>query len=174
MRIITSGKDVEITDALRERIEKKVGKLDRYLGESEEVQVRLSQQRGNRNTVEITIAFDGIILRAEETSSDMYTSIDRAIDIVIRQIRRHRTKLEKRLRAGVYETEEPGFEMPDEASLVRTKRFAMKPMSVDDAIAQMDLLGHSFFLFLNEENGGACVVYKRRDGNYGLLEPENG
>ncbi len=174
MRIITSGKDVEITEALRERIEKKVGKLDRYLGESEEVQVRLSQQRGNRNTVEITIAFDGIILRAEETSSDMYTSIDHAIDIVIRQIRRHRTKLEKRLRAGVYEAEEPGFEMPDEASLVRTKRFAMKPMSIDDAIAQMDLLGHSFFLFLNEETGGACVVYKRQDGNYGLLEPENG
>ena len=174
MRIITSGKDVEITEALRERIEKKVGKLDRYLGESEEVQVRLSQQRGNRNTVEITIAFDGIILRAEETSSDMYTSIYHAIDIVIRQIRRHRTKLEKRLRAGVYEAEEPGFEMPDEASLVRTKRFAMKPMSIDDAIAQMDLLGHSFFLFLNEETGGACVVYKRQDGNYGLLEPENG
>ena len=174
MRIITSGKDVEITEALRERIEKKVGKLDRYLGESEEVQVRLSQQRGNRNTVEITIAFDGIILRAEETSSDMYTSIDHAIDIVIRQIRRHRTKLEKRLRAGVYEAEEPGFEMPDEASLVRTKRFAMKPMSIDDAIAQMDLLGHSFFLFLNEETGDACVVYKRQDGNYGLLEPENG
>ena len=173
MRTIVSGKNVEITEALGQRIEKKLSKLDRFLTEEEEVQVRLSQERGGRNTVEITIAFDGIILRAEETSSDMYGSIDKAVDIIVRQIRRHRTKLEKRLRAGAYEEEAPDFELADEAELVRTKRFTMKPMSVEDAIIQMDMLGHSFVLFLNAETGGACVVYKRLDGNYGLLEPEN-
>ncbi len=174
MRIITSGKNVEITEALRERIEKKLSKLDRFLDESEEVQVRLSQQRGNRNTVEITIAFDGAILRAEETTPDMYGSIDRAVDIIVRQIRRHRTKLEKRLRIGAYEeADAAALEEALEATLVRTKKFMMKPMSVDDAIVQMDMLGHNFFMFLNEETGGTCVVYKRQDGNYGLLEPEN-
>ena len=151
MRTIVSGKNVEITEALGQRIEKKLSKLDRFLTEEEEVQVRLSQERGGRNTVEITIAFDGIILRAEETSNDMYSSIDKAVDIIVRQIRRHRTKLEKRLREGVYEQEAPDFEMADEAELVRTKRFTMKPMSVEDAIIQMDMLGHSFFLFLNAE-----------------------
>ena len=172
MHIIMSGKNVDITDTMRARIEKKLGKLDRFLTESEEVQVRLSQERGNRNTVEITIGFDGAILRAEETSADMITSIDRSIDIIVRQIRRHRTKLEKRLGAGAYEGEE-AYEVPDDAILVRTKRFMMKPISVEDAITQMDMLGHSFFLFLNEETGGTCVVYKRQDGNYGLLEPDN-
>lgn len=173
MRMIVSGKNVEITEALRERIEKKLSKLDRFLAEEEEVQVRLSQERGGRNTVEITIAFDGAILRAEETTGDMYSSIDKSVDIVLRQIRRHRTKLEKRLREGAYEQQAADFELPDEAELVRTKRFTMKPMSVEDAITQMDMLGHSFFLFLNAETNGACVVYKRLDGNYGLLEPEN-
>ena len=118
MRTIVSGKNVEITEALGQRIEKKLSKLDRFLTEEEEVQVRLSQERGGRNTVEITIAFDGIILRAEETSSDMYGSIDKAVDIIVRQIRRHRTRLEKRLRAGAYEEEAPDFELADEAELV--------------------------------------------------------
>jgi putative sigma-54 modulation protein len=117
--------------------------------------------------------FDGIILRAEETNPDMFLSVDKAVDIIVRQIRRHRTKLEKRLRAGVYEQQAPDFELQDEAVLVRTKRFVMKPMSVDDAIAQMDLLNHNFFLFLNVETDCASVVYKRVDGNYGLLEAEN-
>lgn len=173
MRITISGKNMDISDALRERIEKKLGKLDKFLTEDEDVQVRLSQARGGRNTVEITIMFDGIILRAEETNSDMYLSIDKAVDIVLRQIRRHRTKLEKRLRAGVYEQQAPDFELQDESVLVRTKRFVMKPMSVEDAIAQMNLLNHSFFLFLNVETDCASVVYKRLDGNYGLLEAEN-
>ncbi|MDI9504771.1 MAG: ribosome hibernation-promoting factor, HPF/YfiA family [Candidatus Excrementavichristensenella sp.] len=173
MRITISGKNVHISDALRQRIEKKLGKLDRFLVEDEDVQVRLSQARGGRNTVEITIMFDGIILRAEETNPDMFLSVDKAVDIIVRQIRRHRTKLEKRLRAGVYEQQAPDFELQDEAVLVRTKRFVMKPMSVDDAIAQMDLLNHNFFLFLNVETDCASVVYKRVDGNYGLLEAEN-
>ncbi|MEG0145317.1 MAG: ribosome-associated translation inhibitor RaiA [Clostridia bacterium] len=174
MRIIVSGKNVEITEGLRERIEKKLGKLDRFLSEDEEVQVRLSAERGNRNTVEITMEFDGTILRAEETASDIITSLDKAVDIVIRQIRRHRTKLEKRLRAGAYEQDDEAIraEEPDEATLVRTKRFAIKPMSVADAISQMDMLGHSFFMFVNEDTDTTCVVYKRLDGNYGMLDPE--
>ena len=174
MRITITGKNMDVSEALKDRVEKKVGKLDKFLTETEDVQVRLSQERGGRNTAEITIAFDGILLRAEETNADMYSSIDKSTDKIIRQIRRHRTKLEKRLREGAYESEAPDFEQPDEAELVRTKRFTMKPMSVEDAIVQMDMLGHNFFLFLNDETNGACVVYKRQDGNYGLLEPENG
>lgn len=178
MRMIISGKNIEINEALRDRIEKKLGKLDKFLAEDEEVQVRLSQAKGGRNTVEVTIAFDGAILRAEETNTDMYVSIDKSVDILLRQIRRHRTKLEKRLRVGAYEELIPALlpeegEAAEEASLVRTKRFVMKPMSVEDAIAQMDMLGHSFFLFLNQDTSSACVVYKRLDGGYGLLEPEN-
>ncbi len=117
-----------------------------------------------------------VILRAEEVSSDMYMSIDRAVDKLNRQIRRHRTKLEKRLRAGAFEpvADEPAEPEEEVANynLVRVKKFAIKPMHVDDAIAQMELLGHTFFLFMNEETDSMCVLYLRSDGGYGLLQPE--
>ena len=124
-------------------------------------------------------ALRGVILRAEEVTNDMYASIDTAIDKMVRQIRRHRTKLEKGLRAGAFEpaaAEEvvPEDEVEETApQLVRVKRFLVKPMDVEDAIAQMEMLGHNFFLFLNIDTESACVVYKRQDGGYGLLEPEN-
>ena len=176
MRIVVTGKNFEITDALSERIDKKISKLERYMPEDKEVQVRLSQERGNRNIAEITISVGSVILRAEEISNDMYMSIDRAVDKLNRQIRRHRTKLEKRLRAGAFEGDDlPEEATPEEApdyNLVRVKKFSVKPMQVEDAIAQMELLGHSFFLFLNEETDSMCVLYVRADGGYGLLEPE--
>lgn len=175
MRTSITGKNMEISDSLKSHIEKKLAKLDKFVTDEEEIQVRLSQEKGKSNTVEITIAFDGAILRAEETTTDMYSSIDKAVDIILRQIRRHRTKLEKRLRAGAFEEEVPAetVEAMEDILPVRTKRFSMKPMSVEDAITQMDMLGHTFFLFLNDETNSTCVVYKRQDGNYGLLEPEN-
>jgi putative sigma-54 modulation protein len=167
------GKDMEITDALKARIDKQLSKLDKFLRDDTDVHIKLSLSRGNRNAAEITILFDGSILRAEETTPDMYASIDKAADISARQIRRHRTTLEKRLRSGAFEAERETEPVSEGTNLVRVKHFAVKPMEVEDAINQMDMLGHSFFLFLNEETGGANVVYRRQDGDYGLLAPDN-
>ena len=176
MKFVYIGKGMEVTDSLKARVEKKLTKLERYFQDDVEAQIRISQERGNRNIVEITISVGSVILRAEEVSNDMYMSIDRAVDKLNRQIRRHRTKLEKRLRAGAFEpvADEPAEAEEEAASynLVRVKKFPVKPMRVDDAIAQMELLGHTFFLFLNEETDSMCVLYLRSDGSYGLLQPE--
>jgi len=178
MRINIVNKNSVLSDSLEGRLEKKIAKLEKFFEENQECTVRLSQERGNRNIVEITIHLDGTVLRAEEASADMYVSLDKAVDKLIRQIRRHRTKLEKRLRDDAFlpEADEAAPEEPVEepGHLVRVKRFTMKPMTVADAIAQMELLGHSFYLFINEETNASCVVYRRNDGNIGLLEPENG
>ena len=155
MKFVYIGKGMEVTDSLKARVEKKLSKLERYFQDDVEAQIRLSQERGNRNIVEVTISVGSVILRAEEVSNDMYMSIDRAVDKLNRQIRRHRTKLEKRLRAGAFEpvSDESAENAEEVASydLVRVKKFPVKPMQVEDAIAQMELLGHTFFLFLNEE-----------------------
>lgn len=176
MKFVYIGKGLEVSDSLKERVEKKLNKLERYFQDDVEAQVRLSQERGGRNIAEITISVGSVILRAEEVSGDMYQSIDRAVDKLNRQIRRHRTKLEKRLRAGAFEPETGAEENLAEEepaySAVRVKKFPVKPMQVDDAIAQMELLGHEFFLFLNEETDTMCVLYTRSDGTYGLLQPE--
>ena len=176
MKFVYIGKGMEVTDSLKARVEKKLTKLERYFQDDVEAQIRLSQERGNRNIVEITISVGSVILRAEEVSNDMYMSIDRAVDKLNRQIRRHRTKLEKRLRAGAFEpvANEPAEPEEEVATydLVRVKKFPVKPMHVDDAIAQMELLGHTFFLFMNEETDSMCVLYLRSDGSYGLLQPE--
>ena len=182
MRIVTSGKNMEITEKLQSRLEKQIRKLDRYLDDNAEVQARFSQEKGARNIVEITIAVRGYVLRAEESSPDMYQSIDNAVDKIESQIRRHRTKwLVRRDRSGTIREDKtaqeaiPEIDADDESyELVRTKRFAVKPMEVDDAIAQMEMVGHNFFLFMNASTSGMCVVYRRNDGGYGLLEPEVG
>ena len=177
MKIITSGKGMGVSDSLMDRIEKKLAKLDRYFHDDAEANIRLSQEKGGRNIAEITISAGGMLLRAEETSSDMYNSIDGAVDKLNRQIRRHRTKLDKKLRASAFEpapdiggAEED--DVPAQYNVVRTKKFAVKAMRVDDAIAQMELLDHDFFLFRDEETDGICLVYRRNDGTYGLLQPE--
>lgn len=173
MKITMSGKGFEVTDSLKSRIEKKLSGLDKYLKEGTAANVRISQEKGGRNIVEITIPISGMLLRAEETDKDMYPAIDGAVDKIERQIRRHRTKLEKRLRdnAFVPAPELESEEVPARYEVVRTKRFDVKAMPVDDAIAQMELLDHSFFLFRNEE-GELCVLYRRNDGGYGVLQPE--
>ena len=177
MRISITGRNLEISDGWRAKIEKKVGKLDKYLGDDSEVQVRLSQERGTRNTAEITILLAGAMLRAEETGSEMNACLDKVMDKIVRQIHRHRTRIEKRLRAGAFELETPGIAEPEEEpethKVVRVKRFNVKPTSVEEAITQMEMLGHNFHLFLNEETGTYNVVYRREDGDYGLLEPTN-
>lgn len=176
MRITMNGKNLTVTEDLKTRIEKKLGKMDRYFRQEVDAQVRLTQEKNLRYIAEITITVGGMMLRAEETSDDIIKSADRAVDKIERQIRRHRTRLEKNLREEIVVQPEEEREAPIEEEsrqLVRVKRFAMKPMTVEDAILQMDMLGHSFFLFSNAETGIVSVVYRRNDGNIGMLEPTN-
>ena len=173
MKFVYSGKDV-YSDSLKDRAEKKLSKLERYFSQEPEAIVRFKQQRGGRNIAEITMSVNGLILRAEEDSNDMYLSIDRAVDKLESQIRRYRTKMGKQLREARAEAPVEAEPVYEEANfdVVRTKRFSVKPMDVDDAITQMELLGHNFFLFLNAENNSMNVLYRRNDGSYGLLVPE--
>ena len=174
MKFVYVGKEV-VSDSLKARAEKKLNKLDRYFSREPEALIRFRQQRGGRNIAELTISVDGLILRAEENSNDMYLSIDRAADKLESQIRRYRTKLGKRVRDARAEAPEEVVEpVYEEANydVVRVKKFSVKPMDVDDAITQMELLGHNFFLFMNAETDCMCVLYRRNDGAYGLLVPE--
>jgi putative sigma-54 modulation protein len=174
MKFVYASKDMEISESLKARVEKKLGKLSRYFHEEPEATIRFKVQKGARNIVEITVNAAGIILRAEECSNDMYLSIDHAVDKLESQIRRHRTKLEKRIRETELEPvimEAPAYEEQN-YDIVRVKKFAVKPMGVEDAITQMELLGHDFFLFMNEEDETMNVLYRRHDGSYGLLKPE--
>ena len=173
MKFVYASKDMAVSDSLKSRVEKKLSKLERYFREEPEATIRFKVQKGARNIVEITVNAAGVILRAEESSNDMYLSIDHAVDKLESQIRRHRTKLEKRIRTAELEPviEAPAFE-EQSYDIVRTKKFVVKPMSVEDAITQMELLGHDFFLFLNEESETMNVLYRRHDGSYGLLQPD--
>ncbi|ACL74755.1 ribosome hibernation-promoting factor, HPF/YfiA family [Ruminiclostridium cellulolyticum] len=175
MNIIISGKNIEITEALREKVTKKVKKLEKFFNSDTEVHVTLSVQRVSQ-IVEITIPFNGVTLRAEDQNEDMYTSIDRVIDLIERQIRKNKTRLERRLHDHDFKVDNSKFtydvQEETEFKVVRSKRFAVKPMDVEEAILQMNLLGHEFFMFYNADSRQVNVVYKRKDGNYGLIEPE--
>ncbi|MGE5614591.1 MAG: ribosome hibernation-promoting factor, HPF/YfiA family [Bacillota bacterium] len=175
MKFIFSGKNFDVTDSLKTRVAKKLGKLEKFFSSQTEAHVRMSVQR-NKPILEVTIPADGVILRAEVSSDDMYSCIDKAEDILERQIRKHKTRLEKRLHTGVFKPEyfnkDIDVEEETDFKVVKTKRFDVKPMPVEEAILQMNLLGHEFFVFSNAETNRVNVVYKRRDGNYGLIEPE--
>ena len=174
MKFVYASKDMAVTESLKARVEKKLGKLERYFRDEVEATIRFKVQKGARNIAEITVNAGGVILRAEESSNDMYLSIDHAIDKLESQIRRHRNKLEKRIRSSELEpvvAEAPVYEEQN-YDIVRVKKFAVKPMGVEDAITQMELLGHDFFLFMNEEDETMNVLYRRNDGSYGLLKPE--
>ena len=175
MRTKVSGKNIEITNALKDRVEKKLSKFEKYFSPDTEAQATLSVEK-NRHIIEVTIPFNGVILRGEEATGDMYTSIDNVVDKLESQMRRHKTKLERRIKDGNIKFENwsaSSAEFEDEeVKIVRTKRFAMKPMPIEEAVLQMELLGHSFFVFSNAETEEVNVVYKRKDGNYGLIEPE--
>jgi putative sigma-54 modulation protein len=173
MRLTISGRNMVVTEGIKNKLEKQIQKLDKYFDPSTDVTATLSVEK-NRHILEVTIPINGAILRAEESTDDMYNTIDRVMDKLDRQIRRHRTKLEKRLKNGSFkfDTKElQNKEEEKEPKLVRTKRFAMKPMPVEEALLQMELLGHNFFVFSNGDTDEVNVVYKRKDGNYGLIEP---
>ncbi|MCR4435210.1 MAG: ribosome-associated translation inhibitor RaiA [Clostridiales bacterium] len=177
MRFKVSGKNMDITEALQEKVKKKLGKIEKFFNEDTEAQVTMSVQK-NRQIVEVTIPFNGMVIRAEVADSDMYTSIDKAADIVERQISKYKTRLQKKLHANAFKLDGgSGFsqdvEEEQEFKVLRTKKFAIKPMTVEEAILQMNLIGHEFFVFSNADSKQVNVVYKRKDGNYGLIEPES-
>lgn len=174
MKFTITGKNVTLTDALKNIVEKKLSKLERYFNPEVEIHVTLSVQKNN-HIIEVTIPFNGIILRGEESTTDMYTSIDNVIEKLEKQIIKHKTKLERRVHEDTLRFKNIPVdtkEDEDEPRVVKTKRFAIKPMDIEEAILQMDLLGHSFFVFQSAESDEVNVIYKRKDGNYGLIEPE--
>ncbi|OQB24787.1 MAG: Ribosome-associated factor Y [Firmicutes bacterium ADurb.Bin182] len=177
MRISISGKNIEVSDYLRDLVKKKVSKLDRYFPKDTEAQVTMAVER-SRHIVEVTIPYSGGIIRGEEVTGDMYASIDNVLDKLEKQIIKHRTKLEKNLKAEAFKYESPLFggsyedQEEEGPALVRTKRFDIKPMSVEEAMLQIELLGHSFYVFKNSRTGAVNVLYVRKDGNYGLIETE--
>lgn len=170
-----AGKNMEVTNALREVTEKKLSKLDKFFQKDIEGNVTFSTQK-NRKIIEVTINLPGTIIRAEESSDDMYASIDRAIDVLERQIRKYKTRLQKRYQNGEtirFENVIPLNRESDDdrPKLVKRKKFGLKPMSSEEAILQMELLRHNFFVFMDSETEDINVVYKRKDGDYGLIEP---
>lgn len=184
MKFIISGKNIEVTPGLKDAIEQKLGKLERYFTPETEINVTLSVEKG-RQKIEVTIPVKGNIIRSEQTSNDMYVSIDLVEEIIERQLRKYKNKLVARnqghptsyapsgnsLRKEFFDSEEETTE-DDEVRIVRTKKFGIKPMFPEDACVQMELLGHNFFVFSNAETDEVNVVYKRKDGSFGLIEPE--
>mgnify|MGYP001260576106 FL=1 len=174
MLVTVIGKNVEVTNALKEYAEKKVAKIDKFFEKSPGgAKVTLSTER-SQHVVDITVQVDGILLRGEERTGDMYASIDGAIDKIERQVHKFKTKINRKLREEnqVVLTSSPQNEVTAAPVIKRTKRFAIKPMSVEEAVMQMDLLGHDFYVFSNSDTEEVNVVYRRKDGNYGLIEPE--
>ena len=172
------GKNIEITQPLREYVEKRVGKVTKYFDKIENISVLLTVTKG-QHVVEVTVEVpNGVLLRGEESTTDMYTSIDLVVEKLERQIHKQKTKLAKRFRGGGFKSEiieesKNHAEQPDENDeypVVKTKRFSVKPMDVQEAIMQMNLLNHNFFVFRDAQTEEICVVYKRNDGAYGLLE----
>ena len=179
MKFTFACKKIALNDSIKEYAEKKIGKLDRYFAEEADAFVTFAVEKKNRCTVELTIrAANGTLFRAqaEDPDGDMRGAIDGTVSFIERRIRKNKTRLAKNLRPEVMEPELPEFhvEEEDEFHVVRTKRFTVKPMGVEEAILQMNLLGHSFFVFRNTDALDAiCVVYRRNNGGYGIIETED-
>jgi len=177
------GENIEVTDAIREYVEKKISKLERYFNSeiTSDVHVNISVYNEEQR-IEVTIPMTNLLLRAEEQHTDLYAAVDLVVDKLERQIRKHKTKINRKFRqngAPKYAFAEMEKEAKEEAEaesesgidIVRTKRFNLKPMDSEEAVLQMDMLGHSFFVFTNDVSGDTNVVYRRKDGKYGLIEP---
>ena len=193
MQLIVQGKNIQVTDRLREYVETKVDRLDHYLSTITDARMELASERtrkhGDRQIAQLTLHSKGMMLRAEERSADIFTSVDMVIDKMKRQIDRYRSKRRDRFRGtqsrevepplgeGEVDAEELLDEITEddemlEGTIVRVKRFRVSPMDPEEAIEQMELLGHDFFVFYNVDGGQFNVVYRRRDGNYGLIQPD--
>ena len=175
MRYTIVGRNIEVTPGLKKAVEEKIGKLDRYFTPDTEVNVTMSVQR-ERQSIEVTIPIKGTIIRAEESSSDMYVSIDLVEEVIERQIHRYRKKLIDKKQSALSFSQafmEEEDEHPEEdIRIVKTKKFAIKPIDPEEACLQMEMLGHNFYVFLNADTDQVNVVYRRKNGTYGLIEPE--
>ncbi|MBR2256753.1 MAG: ribosome-associated translation inhibitor RaiA [Blautia sp.] len=174
MNFIISGKNLTVSEGLRAAIEEKLGKLERYFRPETEVIVTLSVEK-ERQKIEVTIPVKGGIIRSEQVSNDMYVSIDLVEEVIERQLRRYKTKIVDRKQSpGVFQPEylEQDYEEDEEIKIIRSKKFDIKPMYPEDACLEMELLGHSFYVFNNAETDQVNVVYKRKGNTYGLIEPD--
>lgn len=174
MKFVIVGKNIEVTEGLRAAVEDKIGKLEKFFTEETEVHVTLSVEK-DRQKIEVTIPVKGSIIRSEQVSSDMYVSIDLVEEIIERQLKKYKNKLvDKKQGADYFRQDfiEKDFMDEEEVKIIRTKKFDIKPMYPEDACVQMELLGHSFFVFYNAETDQVNVVYKRKGNTYGLIEPE--
>ena len=178
MRFTFTGKNITLTDSLKERAEQKLGRLERLLPNNAEVMVAFSIIKQN-NKVEVTVPLRNRTLRAEVTATDMNAAIDSVIDVLEKQMVKYKTRLRDKSRKDASFKEEFNYlplqeEVADASShkIERTKRFALKPMDAEEAVMEMELLGHNFYMFRNGSTDEVNVVYKRNDGSYGLIEPE--
>lgn len=175
MEFIISGRNIEVTESLKTAIYDKLGKLDRFFSSDAEAQVTLSVEK-NRQKVEVTVPVKGSIIRAEQESSDMYVSIDLVEEVMENQLKKYRTKLIDRYQSGKNfskEFVESDYEDDSEIRIDKVKHFQLKPMDAEEACMQMELLGHDFFVFTNAATDQVNVVYKRKNGTYGIIEPED-
>lgn len=173
MKIIYTGKNIEISEALKEQTEKKMKKLEKFFNEEVEAHVKFENAK-NRQIMEVTIHLPKTIIRAEEEASDLYTAIDKAVDVLEIQVKKNKAKLQKRFKNNDtirFDTIAEPEAKEEESKVVKKKRFTLKPMSTEEAILQMELLRHNFFVFVNQDTEDVDIVYKRKDGNYGLIEP---
>ncbi|MCM1363811.1 MAG: ribosome-associated translation inhibitor RaiA [Faecalibacterium sp.] len=173
MKITVIGRRCTPRDSFKERAAKRLEKVERFFGSESEAKITATIER-NETIVEVTIFHDGMFFRAQERAINMNDALDRCVDSLVRQIRKNKTRVEKRLRQGAFEPFEAidKIESEDEYSVVRSKEIPLKPQSVDEAILQMNLLDHQFYMFFNSANEKICVVYARKDGGYGLIIPE--
>ena len=174
MNIIIIGKNIDVTPGLREAVEEKIGKLEKYFTPDTEVHVTLSVEK-DRQKIEVTIPVKGSIIRSEQVSNDLYVSIDLVEEIIERQLKKYKSKLVNyKQNSDNFKQDyiDKDFTDDDEIKIIRSKKFDMKPMYPEDACVQMELLGHNFFVFQNAETDQVCVVYKRKGNTYGMIEPK--
>ena len=169
MKITIVGRKFHVTDDLKEKVEKKLSKFDKFFNDEATANVTMRSQK-NDEILEITIFYKGTMFRSETSDKDIENALDKSIDIIERQIRKNKTRLEKKFKTGAFEAI-PVEEDEDEIKITKTKQFVISPMSVEEAVLQMNLLGHNFFLFINEENDNINLVYKKSNDEYGIIEP---
>ena len=177
MEIIVHGSKIKITEAMNDYIKEKLGKLDKYLENGENVRANVMVKvRNHEQTVEITIPLKSFILRSEETKEDFYAAVDKTIDKLERQVRKNKTRMMSKQVKPVHEFDfsviEVEKEDKEESKIVKRKTVEVKPMNEEEAILQMELLGHQFYMYKDSETDKPAVVYKRNDGNYGVIESE--
>lgn len=166
-----NGRDLTVRNDLRAITEKRIAKLDKFFDSNAEVNVIYSKKR-NLQIAEITVFAKGTIFRSEVDGETFNNSLDEAIENIVRQIRKYKTKIERDLRTDAFATFEDDFELDEPEMEIRVKTFPVKPMTTEEAILQMNLLGHMFFVFRDANSLDVCVVYKRKDGAYGLIVPQ--